>query len=562
MKRFVIFAVTFVLIVLLTAALTAGLGKARANQPAVACQERLLNGGAEQDTGWSFPVTPATAGYSTAQAHGGTRSIRVGIIGGVNRYAYSSALQHITIPVTSATATLNLWLYLVSTETAAPAEPSPAALQAAAHNRPPATPFGGDAQYVFIMDEDSNLLEPLLWTQQNANGWQQYLFDLSDYIGQTIVVLIGTYNDGLGGVTGLYLDDASLLACDGPDQLTYVPLALRGVGAAQPAEGLLSINGLPVSHLIGHPDSTPIYGLTPAGLYRSNTGAANWALMNTSPPVSDTIVIAPGQPDTLYGGTGYPCYKGGDDVLMWKSEDGGQSWDELPAGRNLQPLAVHPQDADRVYARGCDGPWLSLDGGLTWQLQGDDLFLVHNLLRAAPASADNWQTVYLGTATEGGAGALLGSDNGGTDWAIYTPPNVDIWAVAALIVDPISPTHLYFAEPHAFWGSSNGGTAWYTSTHGLADVVYDPTAPITHTYGLYSLTYLPGDLDNLLLGTVRGLYGSDDRGHTWAKLSGPPWQNERVSALLLRSAEPTKLFVTTPSGVYVEYLTDFPAPSP
>ena len=558
MKRFAILGAILVLVALVVAAVPFGLTQAATSQSS-ACQELIINGGAEVNAGWVFPDTPATAGYSTAQAHSGSRSIRVGIIGGVNQYAYSSALQHITIPATSETATLNLWLYLVSTGAEGSADPSPAALQAAARNEPPDVPFGGDAQYILIMDEQSNVLETLLWTRQDAGGWQQYIFDLSHYIGETVVVLVGALNDGFGGVTGLYLDDASLLACTTLPSNAYLPLVVRGAGAAQPAEGPLLINGLPVSHVIGHPDSDLIYGVTSAGLYRSNTGGANWALMNSAPPVTHTIVMAPGQPDTLYGGAGYPCYAGGDDVPMWKSEDGGQSWEALPAGLNLQPLAVHPEGEEWVYAGGCDGPWLTHDGGTSWEHQEDDLFLVYNVLRAAPATADDWQTVYLGTASEGGAGALIGSDNGGVDWALQTPLyDVDIWAVAALVVDPISPTHVYFGEPHAFWGSSSGGASWYTSTQGLEEVVYDPGGPITQTYGLYSLAYIPTDLNDLLLGTVRGLYGSDDRGHTWAKLNGPAWQNERVSAVLLRSAEPTKLFVTTPNGVHIEYLNSFP----
>lgn len=522
------------------------------------CQELIINGGAEQNTGWIFPATPATAGYSTAQAHGGSRSIRVGIVGGANGLAYSSAIQYVDIPAAATDATLSLWLYLVSSGTERPTAPTPAMLQAAASNRVPDVPFVDDAQYILLLDEDANTIETLLWTRQNASGWQQYIFDLSEYAGETIGVLVGAYNNGTGGVTGLYLDDTSVAACDGVEPAVYLPLVLRSVAVNPPAEGALLINGQPVYHVVGHPNSAVIYGLTSSGLYRSNNGAATWAFVNASPPATNTLVMAPDQPNTLYGGPGFACFKGGDDVPMWKSTDGGVTWDDLPAGLNLQPLAVHPTDEERVYARACSAPWLSYNGGDSWAQQSDDLFLTHGVVYIAPAAADDWETVYVGTATEGGAGAIIGSGNGGTTWEQQTPLFADIFAIGAVLADPVSTSHVYFGEANAFWGSSTGGSSWYTSTNGLEDVLFDPGGAITQTYGLFSLAYVPNDLNDLLLGTIRGLYGSEDRGHTWAKLNGPAWQNQRVSGLLLRSVEPSKLFITTPGGVYIEYLSNFP----
>jgi photosystem II stability/assembly factor-like uncharacterized protein len=272
----------------------------------------------------------------------------------------------------------------------------------------------------------------------------------------------------------------------------------------------------------------------------------------------ELLVLAPGQPDVLYAGEGRSCYQESPGAPMWKSLDGGQTWFELPAGLDLEPLVVHPTDSRRVYARGCNSPWRSADGGDTWALQADELFLTYDILHIAPAPADGWQTVYLGCATEGGGGGIIGSRNGGTDWDLLTPLGADLWWVSTLAVDPISPTHVYFGEPHAFWGSADGGVTWFISTTGLEEVVYTPSIPVTQTYGLLSLAYVPADAEGWLLGTVRGLYGSSDRGRTWTRLTGPSWQDERITSLLLSGVEPDSLFVTTPAGVYVHYLDGFP----
>jgi uncharacterized repeat protein (TIGR01451 family) len=745
------------------------------------CWEWVVNGNCERATGWRLPDTPVPADYVTDQAHGGSRSLRVGIIGGSNRYAYSSARQQVDLPETAFEATLSFWLYPVSTETQV-AEFDPANVQRAAvdHVLPP-SPASGDAQYVLILDEGGTIQQTLLWMLADTPTWEPYTFDLSPYLGETIWLHFGVYNDGAGGITGMYVDDVSLTACEPPppsqppptswvnplasvqttasftvtwsgadagfglagydvqvrdgdatcpwtgwlsdttatsavfsgqDSHTYTfrsrawddfgnleswpankwqdtfttvllepaPVLITSDKVAQPLEvypgdrmefqihlhntgnltasvqvtdplpsnlalasgpwsnrppdpavisntivwsgtldagqdgaigfeawvldvppggvitngvwiddgvhptlyrevtvrgwravylplilqnwqtptdppaGPLVIDGEWANHVVGDPRSETIYALTPLGLHRSDDGARSWMLMTSSPPVTHTLVVAPSKPDVLYAGAGYPCYAGGPDVPLWKSLDGGQTWSEVEAGLNLEPLAVHPTDPQRVVARGCDGPWRSTDGGATWDLQADELFLLYDVRHIAPAPSDDWLTVYLGCATEGGGGGVIGSADAGTAWDLLTPPEQSPWWVSTLAVDPISPTHVYFGEPNAFWGSTDGGATWFTSTAGLEAVVHDPDGPITQTYGLLSLAVTPADLDNWLLGTVHGLYGSPDRGQTWTQLIGPSWQDEQIDDLLLRWVEPHKLFVTTPSGVYIYYL--------
>lgn len=99
--------------------------------------------------------------------------------------------------------------------------------------------------------------------------------------------------------------------------------------------------------LAGHPQSTALYALTGQGLYRSSDGARSWRLATSSPPVTHSLVLGSSQPDVPYACAGYPCYAGGPAVPLWKSVDGGQVWFELPAGLNLEPLAVHPADPQR-----------------------------------------------------------------------------------------------------------------------------------------------------------------------------------------------------------------------
>jgi len=160
--------------------------------PPPPCTELIVNGGFEADEGWDIPLTAYPAGYSTIRAHGGDRSMRLGIeAAGDNVESYSSAQQTVAIPAEAASVTLSFWRYPVSGDTA------------------------HDLQYAVILDEDGQWVDTLLWDRSDAQEWLRAEYDLTSYAGQTITLRFGVYNDGTGGVTAMYVDDVSLRVCYG-----------------------------------------------------------------------------------------------------------------------------------------------------------------------------------------------------------------------------------------------------------------------------------------------------------------------------------------------------------
>ena len=73
--------------------------------------------------------------------------------------------------------------------------------------------FAGDAQYILLRSTTNSSFDTLLWMLKNKRQWQYYEFDLINYRGQTRNLQFGTYNDGSGGVTAMFVDDVELLIC-------------------------------------------------------------------------------------------------------------------------------------------------------------------------------------------------------------------------------------------------------------------------------------------------------------------------------------------------------------
>jgi Dockerin type I domain len=184
-----------------------------------ACLELIVNGNMESNAGWVFPLTAYPAGYTTSHWYSYTRSMRTGIESGADVYSYSSGYQQLTIPANTASAMLYFRWFPVSAELPPGAgrslpAPSRETLQAlAVGGKPEGGIMTGDVHYVLVLDQYGDILEQLIWTLSNAGMWQEATFDLKSYAGKTIRLHFGTYNDGNGLKSAMYVDNVSLIQC-------------------------------------------------------------------------------------------------------------------------------------------------------------------------------------------------------------------------------------------------------------------------------------------------------------------------------------------------------------
>ena len=178
------------------------------------CSDLIINSGFEEKTGWELPVTNYSAAYSKEQPRNGLWSMRTGIDSddpNLNVFSYSSARQGVSISNDATSALLSLWVYPISGET----NLTLAAPELTLGEPVDTQNFSGDFQYILVLDNSNNLLETLDIGLSNSQTWTHKSFDLSHYIGSynKIKIHFGTYNNGYGGTSAMYVDDVNLEVC-------------------------------------------------------------------------------------------------------------------------------------------------------------------------------------------------------------------------------------------------------------------------------------------------------------------------------------------------------------
>lgn len=179
----------------------------------------------------------------------------------------------------------------------------------------------------------------------------------------------------------------------------------------------------------------------------THTNTASWSAGQGR---VNTVAVDPSNPNTYY--VGAPA--GG----IWKSTDAGVNWtpltDYLPQ-IGVSGIAVHPTDSKTIYiATGDDdagdssaiGVWKSTDGGTTWNNTGA-LSGNPNSMNEIYIHPDNHETVLVATSS-----GVHKTTNGGTTWVRKLVANIE-----DLKMKPNDPTTWYAASGNTFYRSTDSG---------------------------------------------------------------------------------------------------------
>lgn len=326
------------------------------------------------------------------------------------------------------------------------------------------------------------------------------------------------------------------------------PLSATPTARMETMEGPITVEGAPLRG-IAMGSGTVRYGVLAPGLARSEDGGRTWR--HVSPLDLPLPLVASDGSQTLYSGAVPSCYR--DDVAppFRCSHDGGETWETFPAAAGIRPIATNPGDPATLYGISCWAMQVSHDGGATWEETGRTGGM--DITSIIPAGSG--RLLFLAVLTsEGGQSHLAWFDDEGK-LAQDLSQGLNFWGLGVLATDG---QILYLADSQGVRRSDDGGSHWVLFADGLEDVVL-AADPLTEGvpedaqqrgYGLLALCVDPDNPSRLALGSVRGLYLSNDRGEHWRPLAAERLGQSKITALAWEPDAPDTLWVTTTTGVY------------
>lgn len=260
------------------------------------------------------------------------------------------------------------------------------------------------------------------------------------------------------------------------------------------------------------------------GVYRSRNGGESWENMGLADSEHiGNIVVDPRNSDVVYVAAQGPLWSGGGERGLYKTIDGGVTWEQvLAAGEFTGVNEVHmdPRDPDVLYAATHQrlrnvavlmdggpesGIHKSTDGGATWReltvgLPTEDMGKIG--MAISPQDPD---VVYATIELKNRTGGFYRSLDGGESWEERND-----------YVSGGTGPHYYqeiFASPHAAGRVYQMAPYMYVTENGGED--FGPVGEENKHVDNHALVFDPADPDYLLAGCDGGIYESWDLGATW-----------------------------------------------
>lgn len=258
--------------------------------------------------------------------------------------------------------------------------------------------------------------------------------------------------------------------------------------------------GADVRALVADPQNPDLLFLGTSGgeVYVSTDGAKNWTNPRNGIPfpgyVVDNLVID--RNGRLWAAS-WGLWGGG---VIAVSEDHGKTWQRRDKGLedvSVRVIAIDPNDADFVLAGGPDGVYKSVDGGETWEKLSP-----HENVESLAIDPRTRDTIYVGTWRQGWR-----TDDGGNLWKHIDNGMVLDTDMFGITIHPENPDNIWVATCGWVYNTTNRGDQWTRYRDGF------------NNRRIHDIEVDPCDPDTIYAGSVAGLYRSEDAGRSWYPVS-------------------------------------------
>jgi photosystem II stability/assembly factor-like uncharacterized protein len=288
-----------------------------------------------------------------------------------------------------------------------------------------------------------------------------------------------------------------------------------------------------------------------SGVYRSDDGGESWRHLG----LTDTrhvgrVRVHPADPDIAWVAAQGNLWKPTEDRGVYRTTDGGRSWERtlfVDTLTGATDLAVDACDPDLLYAATYQrlrrtwgfngggpgsGIWRSRDGGRTWERLSAGL-PAGDMGRIGLAAAGNRCGTANAVIEHANQPGVYRTEDGGDTWAQMSGRNVRPMYYSHIFIDPTDADRVYSLATTSA-RSEDGGRTW---TDISARKAYDVGVHSDH----HSLWIDPLNPEHFYLAGDAGLYETWNRGDTYIRLNNVPIA--QAYALGLDAREPYNVYL-------------------
>jgi photosystem II stability/assembly factor-like uncharacterized protein len=309
---------------------------------------------------------------------------------------------------------------------------------------------------------------------------------------------------GLVAISVIWLEE-SLPGSNAVRRIVWVVLVccgLLGASAFSAEWRMIGPDGGNVRSLAYDPSNPDriLLGTSAGQIFASQDGGGSWNLFAhfrlADDYVFDHIVFDPTNPATIYlAGWGlFNDNEGG----VFRSDDGGKSWKELPAthGKSIRALAMAASDHNVLVIGALDGVFRSQDGGATWQ-------------RMTPENPEILEN------------------------------HASMKNFVSVAIDPLNPEVVYAGTRHLAWKTSDGGKSWHNIKDGMLD-----------DSDVFSIIVDPRNPSRVYASACSGIYKSDNGADLFHRVQGLPHSAIRTRVLKQDPKRSSIVYAGTTGGLW------------